>query len=157
MTPGIQTLQREQARIWDDHLAALLERRDPDAAVARTTVDVVVLHLPVSLRAAGRDAVRAFYAERLVAHLPSDLRRTGISRTMDQFRLVQESVWAFRHDREMPWLVPELPGTDMDVRLLVIEIATFAQGRIAQRRLLWDHADLLGQLGRPAPSGGPSL
>jgi carboxymethylenebutenolidase len=148
MTPGIQTVMRALERAWDEHTGALWDRRDVPAALTWLTDDVEVRHLPTGVGGVGLAEVGACYATELVPHLPETLRRSRVSRTVDQFRLVQESVWSLRHDRPMPWLAPGRAATGADVALLVVEIARFRQGRIAGRRLLWDQAELLAQLDR---------
>jgi carboxymethylenebutenolidase len=147
MTPGIQTLIRLYEDTWEAHLAALLDRRDPDAALDRVDIGIEVRHLPARAGGRGLGEVRAFYRDAVAPHLPERVARERVSRTVDQFRLVQESVWAFRHDREMPWLLPGVTATGADVRLALIEVASFRQGRLSGRRLLWDQAGLLRQLG----------
>ncbi|HEY2203999.1 MAG TPA: nuclear transport factor 2 family protein [Pseudonocardia sp.] len=147
MTPGIQAMIRDVERLWDEHTTALFDRRDVPAALARMSRDAVVRHLPSGEGGTGLDGVRAFYAERLVPTLPGSLRRVPVSRTVDQFRLAQESTWRFVHDREMPWLLAGVEATGRPVELLVVEIARVRQGRIAERRLLWDSAELRTRLG----------
>jgi hypothetical protein len=149
MTPGIQEVMRALERTWDAHTHALLERHDVAAALEQADRGIEVRYLPTGAGGRGLDDVRAFYAEQLVPALPAVLGRRSVSRTVDQFRLVQESTWRFRHDRPMPWLAPGAPVDGVDVELLVVEIAGFRQGRLASRRVLWDHAALRSQLAFP--------
>jgi len=146
MTPGIQEVMRALERAWDEHTDALLSRRDAAAALDRADPGIEVRYLPSGAGGRGLAEVRAFYAGQLVPALPAELGRRSVSRTVDQFRLVQESTWRFRHDRPMPWLAPGVPASGVDVELLVVEIAGFRQGRLASRRVLWDHAALRSQL-----------
>ncbi|HEX4251656.1 MAG TPA: hypothetical protein VH008_27600, partial [Pseudonocardia sp.] len=106
MTPGIQVALRALERAWDEHTDALLDRRDAAAALDRADPDIEVRYLPTGAGGRGLDEVGAFYAGQLVPALPAALGRRSLSRTVDQFRLVQESTWRFRHDRPMPWLAP---------------------------------------------------
>jgi carboxymethylenebutenolidase len=155
MTPGIQEVMRALERAWDEHTDALLVRRDVAAALNRAAREIEVRYLPTGAGGRGLDEVRAFYGEQLVPALPAELGRRSVSRTVDQFRLVQESTWRFRHDRPMPWLAPGVAASGVDVELLVVEIAGFRQGRLASRRVLWDHAALQAQLLRqPADGAG---
>lgn len=156
MTPGIQEVMRALERAWDEHTDALLDRGDPAAALDRAGREIEVRYLPTGAGARGLDEVRAFYAEQLVPALPAAVGRRSVSRTVDQFRLVQESTWQFRHDRPMPWLAPGAPVGGVDVELLVVEIAGFRQGRLVSRRVLWDQAALRSQLvPEVRPAAGP--
>jgi hypothetical protein len=49
--------------------------------------------------ATGRRAVERFYADQLLPHLPKDLDLRRISRTVDRWRLVDETTVSFTHDR----------------------------------------------------------
>jgi hypothetical protein len=58
---------------------------------------------------------------------------------------------SFTHDREMPWLLPEVAPTHERAEVLAIAVVSFARGRISSQRVLWDHATLSTQLGSSAP------
>ncbi len=147
MTTEIARFMVALERRWDDHLEALLRRRDPEAALAEAVREPSVRHLPMMTGAEGRAAVTAFYAEQLVDHLPDDLTRTRVSRTVDRFHLVDEARISFTHDRELPWLLPAVDATHRDVEVLTITVVEFERGRIAAARTLWDHATLCDRLG----------
>jgi carboxymethylenebutenolidase len=83
--------------------------------------------------------------------------------------VVDELVVGFTHDRELPWLLPAAPASQVRVEVLAITVATVRQGRIAAVRTLWDQAGLLARLGLaptsvrpgtlaapPGPAGPPS-
>src|SRR5260370_6038604 len=46
-----------------------------------------------------RPALKRFYAEEFLPHLPGDLVLTKISRIVDRFQLVDETMVSFTHDR----------------------------------------------------------
>lgn len=158
MTPGIQAVMRAVESTWDRHVAALFDGRDVGSALSGADPDLTVRHLPTGAGGTGLTEVREFYTEVLVPTLPRRLLRIRHSRTVDVFRLVEESTWRFSHDHEMGWLAPGVAALGNPVELLVVEIATFRQGRLAGRRVLWDQADVLRQLAvpgdvRPGPAG----
>ena len=99
--------------------------------------------------AAGRPAVERFYAEEFLPHLPGDLALATISRTVDRFRLVDETTVSFTHDRELPWLLPGIAPTYRRAEVLAIAVVGFERMRIRSQRILWDHATLAAQLGIP--------
>ncbi|MDQ2810905.1 MAG: ester cyclase [Actinomycetota bacterium] len=146
MTTAIAQFMRELERVWDEHLAALLGRRDLPAALAQLTAEPSVLHLPAMTGATGRHAVERFYAQALLPWLPGDLTVTRMSRTVDRWRLVDEVTVSFTHDRELPWLLPGMEPTYRRAEVLAIAVVAFERGRIRSVRVLWDHATLTTQL-----------
>ena len=137
---------------WDAHLAALFVERDPRGAIAGMTREPSVRHLPTGTGAEGGEAVAAFFAETVVPHLPGGLTRTRVSRTVDRFRLVDESTVAFTHDRELPWLLPGTAATDRRVEALTISVVGFRRGEIESVRTLWDLTTVCDQLAIEAPT-----
>jgi carboxymethylenebutenolidase len=149
VTQAIAQFMVDMARAWDEHTGALLGPHDLAAATRHLAAEPSVLHLPVMTGAAGEQAVARFYAEEFVPHLPADLTRTRISRTVDRFRLVDETTVAFTHDRELPWLLPGISPTHRRAEVLTVAIVSYQRGRIRSVRVLWDYATLTAQLGVP--------
>ncbi len=146
MTTEIARFMRGLEEIWDGHLEASLARGDLAGAMANLVAEPSVLHIPAMTGAAGRSALERFYAEELFGHLPADLAMTRISRTVDRFRLVDETTVSFTHDRELPWLLPGVSPTHRRAEVLAIAVVSFQRGRISSQRILWDHATLTAQL-----------
>jgi len=149
---------RELELAWDDHQHALLRRRDLAAALASLAAEPAVTHIPAMTGATGRQAVERFYADQLLPHLPDDLDLRRISRTVDRWRLVDETTVSFTHDRELPWLLPGAETTFRRAEVLAIAVVGFDRTRIRSQRVLWDQATLAAQLGLgtatvPAASG----
>lgn len=90
---------------------AVFVRPDLDAALQVCTPDAELTHLPMGTGTSERRDLRAFLADDVLEHLPSDLAFRRISRSVDHRRLTQESLVTFTHDRELPWLLPGLPPT----------------------------------------------
>ena len=104
-----------------------------------------------------RTPVERFYADQVLPHLPADLTLSTISRTVDRWRLVDETTVSFTHDRELPWLLPGVKPTFRRAQVLAIAVVGFDRTRIRSQRVLWDHATLLGQLDITAPAAtGPA-
>ncbi len=146
---AIARFMRELERIWDEHCEASLVRRDLDRSLANTVAEHSVLHLPTMAGAVGRSALESFYAEEFFPHIPDDMVRSRVSRTVDMFRLVDETMVSFTHDRELPWLLPGLGPTHRRAEVLTIGVVGFERGRMCSERTLWDYATLSMQLGVP--------
>jgi carboxymethylenebutenolidase len=150
VTTAIAQFLRDLERVWDEHQKALLVQRDLNASLAHLAAEPSVCHIPAMTGAAGRTALERFYGEEFLPHLPGDLVLTRMSRTVDRFRLVDEAMVSFTHDRELPWLLPGVGPTHRRAEVLAITIVSFERGRIRSQRILWDHATLTAQLGIPS-------
>jgi carboxymethylenebutenolidase len=146
MTTAIAQFMRELEGVWDEHRAALLARRDLAAALATMAAEPSVTHLPAMTGGTERRAVEHFYADQVLPYLPADLTLSRISRTVDRWRLVEETTVSFTHDRELPWLLPGVEPTFRRAEVLAIAVAGFHRMKIRSLRVLWDHATLTAQL-----------
>ena len=149
MTYAIAQFLIELEHVWNEHLDAALTRRDLDAVLATLAPEPAVLHNPAGTGATGAEAVRRFYAEGFLPHLPADLTVSRISRTVDRWRLVDEATVSFTHDRELPWLLPGAEPTHRRAEVLAITVVTFERRKIRSVRMLWDQVTLTAQLGLP--------
>jgi carboxymethylenebutenolidase len=149
VTYAIAQFLVELEQTWSEHLDAALTRRDLDAALASLAPVPLIQHNPAGTGAAGAEAVRRFYAEDFLPHLPADLTVSRISRTVDRWRLVDEATVSFTHDRELPWLLPGAEPTHRGAEVLAITVVAFERRKIRSVRVLWDHATLTAQLGLP--------
>jgi carboxymethylenebutenolidase len=151
VTTAIAQFMRDLEAVWDQHRDALLARCDLAAALATMADEPSVTHLPAMTGGTGRQAVEGFYGGQVLPHLPADLTLTRISRTVDRWRLVEETTVSFTHDRELPWLLPGAAPTFRRAEVLAIAVAGFHRMKIRSLRVLWDHATLTAQLGITAP------
>lgn len=137
--------QMEQLR--DRYLEDLFDRADLDAAIGALAPDATVLEMPGMAGGRGHDEVRRFLAEDFLPHLPADLGRTRLSRTLDTRKLVDEVEYTFTHDRELPWLLPGVAPTGRRATVLALSVVRIRQNRIDSMRTLWDEAGLRRALG----------
>src|SRR5690242_3739626 len=147
MTTEIAQFMRRLEHTWDEHVAALLVRGDPGAAMRAMTAEPSVRHLPAMAGASGRDELGRFYREDLLPYLPGELALTRRARVVDRFRLADELTVSFVHDRGLPWLLPGVEPTGRGVSVTAIVIVEFDRGAIAAVRTLWDQTSLAAQLG----------
>ncbi|MGQ0574426.1 MAG: hypothetical protein ACT4RN_09500 [Pseudonocardia sp.] len=154
MTVGIQQLIWEMERVRDAFHDAVHTTGDLDAALAATTEDCTLVHLPVGTGTRAGD-LRGYLADDVLPHLPADLTFRKVSRTTDKFRVVDETTVGFTHDRELPWLLPGAAPTGRRAEVLAVSVVTFRHARInahrtssliSTHRTLWDHATLRAQL-----------
>jgi carboxymethylenebutenolidase len=154
MTTEIARFMVKLERIWEAHLRAVLIDGDPAAALAQTAGRPTLQIIPSMTGASGRDELHRFLAQDVIAHLPDDLERRRVSRTVDRFHLVDEATVSFTHDRMLPWLLPDIEPTGERAEALTITVVGFRRGALETIRVLWDMATLQAQLGlRAAPAG----
>ena len=152
MTVGIQQLLGQIAHRVDAFHEAVYVAGDLDAALAATAEDCELVNRPTGSGGRGPDGLHRYLADDLLPHLPADLTFRRVSRTVDQRRLVEESVVGFTHDRELPWLLPGVEPVRRHVEVLAISIVAMrhtsrlgaTDSRIASHRTLWDLSALAG-------------
>jgi carboxymethylenebutenolidase len=151
MTKAVQDLMVEVARIRDAFQAALYSSPDLEAALALTTPGCALANIPSGTGATG-EGLRRYLAADVLPHLPADLTFRRVSRTVDRWRVAQEDLVSFTHDRELPWLLPGVAATDRQAEILAVSVVTIERSRVASHRTLWDQTSLLAQLGLSAVS-----
>ena len=98
-------------RVWEAHTAAEFVSADVEATLATMTDDPVVVHVPTSIGARGRTAMRRFYADYFIGHQAEDMHLELVSRTATVDRIVDEMTISFSHDVEIPWVLPGVAPT----------------------------------------------
>jgi carboxymethylenebutenolidase len=142
-------------RTWDAHTAAEFVTLDVDATMATMTDDPVVLHVPTSIGARGRDAVRRFYAEHFIGHQAADMTLRVLSRTATADRVVDEIIISFTHDVEIPWVLPGVAPTGARVTVPIVTVIGMRDGLVDSEHIYWDQACVLAQVGLLDPGGLP--
>ncbi|GLZ49923.1 hypothetical protein Acsp06_61080 [Actinomycetospora sp. NBRC 106375] len=146
MTKAVQDLMVAVERTRDAFAAAVRDG-DLDAALAVVADDVVLATMPAGTGAQGAAALRRHLAEQVLPHRPADLTTRRVSRTGDRWRVVDEEMVTFTHDRELPWLLPGVVPTGRRAEVLAISVVAVRRERVTEVRTLWDHHGLLTQLG----------
>jgi carboxymethylenebutenolidase len=152
MTVGIQRLLGQiEGRVDAFHRAIYLAG-DLDAALATATGDCELVNRPSGTGGRGSEGLRRYLAGDVLPHLPADLTFRRVSRTVDQRRLVEESMDGFTYDRELPWLLPGAEPTLRHAEVHAISVVAIrhtsrlgtTESRIAAHRTLWDLSGLAG-------------
>ena len=143
------------ASVFDDHVAAEFVDMDLDATMATMTADPYVNHVPVMTGGVGLEGVRRFYGDHFIGKWPRDIEITPVSRTVGENQVVDELVLAFRHDIEMPQLLPGVAPTGKHVQLAFCVVVGFRDSKVAHEHIYWDQASLLAQVGLLDPSELP--
>lgn len=135
------------ADLWDEHVKYEFATRNTDDTLKTMVEDAYVNHVPVLTGGNGHNQLREFYSQRFIPKMPADTKMTAISRTVGTDTLVDEMVFEFTHNLEMDWMLPGIAPTGKQVRVPLVVIVHFRNGKLAHEHIYWDQASVLVQLG----------
>jgi carboxymethylenebutenolidase len=133
--------------LWQEHTDHEFVTRDTEATLATMVDDAYVNHIPVMTGGHGKDALRAFYSQDFIPRMPADTTLTPVSRTVGENQLVDEMIFSFTHTEEMPWMLPGVAATGRFVKVALVVIVKFRDGKLAHEHIYWDQASVLKQIG----------
>src|SRR5436305_12332855 len=79
--------------------------------------------------------------------MPPSTSMTPVSRTIGIDRVVDEMVFEFTHTIAMDWMLPGVEPTNKHVKIPLIVVVHFRDGKLAHEHIYWDQAAVLFQLG----------
>jgi carboxymethylenebutenolidase len=135
------------SKLWEEHTNHEFATRDTEATLATMVEDAYVNHIPVMTGGSGKAALREFYSRQFIPSMPPDTTLTPISRTVGEDQLVDEMIFSFTHTQEMPWMLPGVPPTHRPVKVALVAIVRFRDGKLAHEHIYWDQASVLKQIG----------
>ena len=144
---GLATAQKSLSDRWDEHVKYEFATRDTEDTLKTMVADAYVNHIPVMTGGVGRDQLREFYSQRFIPQMPPDTSMTPVSRTIGIDRVVDEMVFEFTHTIKMDWMLPGVEPTNTHVKIPLVVIVHFRDGKLAHEHIYWDQASVLVQLG----------
>ena len=133
--------------LWDEHVKCEFATSNTEETLATMVEDAYVNHVPVLTGGVGHDELREFYSKRFIPQMPPDTAMTPISRTIGIDRLVDEMVFEFTHTIKMDWMLPGVAPTGKHVKIPLVVIVHFRDGKLAHEHIYWDQASVLVQVG----------
>ena len=133
--------------LWQEHTDHEFVTRDTEATLKTMVDDAYVNHVPVMTGGRGKDELRAFYSTDFIPKMPPDTALIPVSRTVGENQLVDEMIFSFTHTEEMPWMLPGVPPTNRPVKIPLVVIVKFRDGKLAHEHIYWDQASVLKQIG----------
>src|SRR5215467_5884433 len=94
----------DMERLWQEHTTHEFTTRDTESTLATMVDDACVNHVPVMTGGSGKEALRIFYGQEFIPHMPPDTTLTPVSRTVGENQLVDEMIFSFTHTQEIPWM-----------------------------------------------------
>ena len=144
---GLAGAQQTLSTKWDDHVKYEFATRNTNDTLETMVPDAYVNHVPVMTGGVGHDELRDFYSQRFIPQMPPDTAMTPVSRTIGIDRVVDEMVFEFTHTITMDWMLPGVEPTGKHVRVALVVIVHFRDGKLAHEHIYWDQASVLAQLG----------
>jgi carboxymethylenebutenolidase len=144
---GCASAQQTLSQRWDDHVKYEFATRNTDDTIETMVVDAYVNHVPVMTGGVGHMELRDFYSTRFIPQMPPDTAMTPVSRTIGVDRVVDEMVFEFTHTIKMDWMLPGVEPTGKHVKVALVVIVHFRDGKLAHEHIYWDQATVLAQLG----------
>jgi hypothetical protein len=103
--------------------------------------------MPTLTGGIGFEELEHFYGDFFLQSNPASLQLTLISRTTGADRVVDELYAVFKHEQDMPWILPGVPPTNKWVEIMLISIVALKGGKLYSERVYWDQASVLVQVG----------
>jgi carboxymethylenebutenolidase len=144
---GLAAAQQTLSAKWDDHVKYEFATRNTEDTLKTMVSDAYVNHVPVMTGGVGHDELREFYSARFIPQMPPDTSMTPVSRTIGHDRVVDEMVFEFTHTIKMDWMLPGVEPTGKHVKVALVVIVHFRDGKLAHEHIYWDQASVLAQLG----------
>jgi carboxymethylenebutenolidase len=144
---GCASAQQTLSRRWDDHVKYEFATRNTEHTIDTMVPDAYVNHVPVMTGGVGHDELRDFYSKDFIPQMPPDTAMTPVSRTIGVDRVVDEMVFEFTHTIKMDWMLPGVEPTGKHVKVALVVIVHFRDGKLAHEHIYWDQASVLAQLG----------
>jgi carboxymethylenebutenolidase len=144
---GFANAQKVLSDRWDEHVKYEFATRDTEDTLKTMVPDAYVNHVPVMTGGVGHDELREFYSKRFIPQMPPDTSMTPVSRTIGVDRVVDEMVFEFTHTIKMDWMLPRVEPTNKHVKIPLIVVVHFREGKLAHEHIYWDQASVLVQLG----------
>jgi carboxymethylenebutenolidase len=141
------TSQSALSDLWEEHVKYEFATRNTEETLRTMVADAYVNHVPVLTGGVGQDQLREFYSRRFIPQMPPDTSMTPVSRTIGENRVVDEMVFEFTHTIVMDWMLPGVPPTGKHVKVPLVVIVNFRDGKLAHEHIYWDQASVLTQLG----------
>ena len=155
MSKGLTQEQQKMVEVWGKHTMCEFETKDVEETMRTMTDEPHVNHVPVMTGGTGRENVRDFYSKYFIPHQSPHTELELVSRTVGSDAVIDELIFKFTHDVDMPWMLPGIPPTGRKVELPLVVIVGFKDGKIASEHIYWDQATVLVQIGVLDPHNLP--
>lgn len=135
------------AALWDKHCEHEFATRDVDATMATMVAEPYVNHVPTMTGGVGYRDLHRFNTNHFVNSNPPDTSLVPVSRTVGATQVVDEMLFCFTHNTEIPWMLPGIPPTGKRVEIPLLAVVKFRGDKLWHEHIYWDQASVLVQIG----------
>nr|CEG05132.1 unnamed protein product [Fusarium clavum] len=133
--------------IWEEHTHYEFADRSVEHTMSTMVQEPYVNHIPTMTGGIGRDRLSDFYRHNFIFNNSSDSELDLISRTVGIDRVVDEFIFKFTHNQEIPWMLPGVPATNIKAEVPFTAVVNIRGDRLYHEHISWDQGTLLRQLG----------
>jgi carboxymethylenebutenolidase len=105
----------EMRSLWASHCRYEFDLRDVEGALSTMVDDPYLWNVPTMCGGRGREGMRQYYRDSFIGTLPDDAAISSVSLTVGEDQIAEEVILTFTHDREMPWILPDVAATGRSV------------------------------------------
>ncbi len=143
MTPDQEKLRD----VWEEHMKCEFSTKSVEDTMATMVEPAHVNHVPTMTGGTGMPGIADFYAKHFIPKMPADTKTELVSRTVGSDRIVDELIFSFTHTVTMDWMLPGVAPTGRPVRVPLVAIIGFKDGKVQNEHIYWDQASVLMQIG----------
>ncbi|CZS80789.1 unnamed protein product [Fusarium graminearum] len=133
--------------IWEEHTHYEFADRSVEHTMSTMVQEPYVNHIPTLTGGIGRDKLSDFYRHNFIFNNSADSELDLISRTIGIDRVVDEFLFKFTHNQEIPWMLPGVPPTNIKAEVPFTAVVNIRGDRLYHEHISWDQGTLLRQLG----------
>ncbi|KAL6706903.1 hypothetical protein ACN47E_005046 [Coniothyrium glycines] len=133
--------------IWDEHCYYEFADRSVEHTMSTMVQEPYVNHVPTLTGGVGRGPLTSFYRNNFIFNNSADTALELVSRSIAIDRIIDEFIFSFTHDRELDWLVPGVPPTNLKVEVPFSAVVNVRGDRLYHEHISWDQGSVLRQLG----------
>ncbi|WPH03956.1 Filamentous growth regulator [Acrodontium crateriforme] len=133
--------------IWDEHTYYEFADRSVEHTMSTMVQEPYVNHIPTVTGGVGRSNLSSFYKNNFIFNNSADTELELVSRTVGIDRVIDEFIFKFTHDRELDWLLPGVPPTNLKAEVPFIAVVNIRGDRLYHEHISWDQGTTLRQLG----------
>ena len=133
--------------LWTAHTDAEFVTRSVNDTMATVGDNPFMYNVPTKVGGNSTVTVDYFYSTEFVTCNPPDITSELLSRTIGDLQIVDELMLSFTHTTDMPWILPNIPPTNLPVMVPLVVIVGFGNSKIISEHIYWDQASVLMQIG----------
>ncbi|KAH6637947.1 hypothetical protein C7974DRAFT_390574 [Boeremia exigua] len=133
--------------IWDEHCYYEFADRSVEHTMSTMVQEPYVNHVPTLTGGVSRGPLTDFYRHNFIFNNSADTALELVSRSIAIDRVIDEFIFSFTHDRELDWLVPGIPPTNLKVEVPFSAVVNIRGDRLYHEHISWDQGTVLRQLG----------